>query len=156
MCQSPSGSALAFILELRIPNDRRAIARRKTRNKLRNKSGTEHPKTASNTVIQAPYKSLKGKDGVIVFVAHNPKVVSSNLTPATISRLVGRRPGLRPFAFLAASAMSPSGCFFLRPRFHRGAEGRQFKSDPPNHLETHRATDILSRSNNFAGKRMRL
>jgi hypothetical protein len=47
--------------------------------------GTEHHKTARNSVKQALRKSLKGKDGVILFAAHDPNVVSSNLTPATNS-----------------------------------------------------------------------
>ena len=42
---------------------------------------TEHD---SNSVTQALRKSWKGKDGIRLFVAHNPKFVSSNLTPATI------------------------------------------------------------------------
>jgi len=31
-------------------------------------------------------KSLRSKDGLVFYPAHNPKVVSSNLTPATILR----------------------------------------------------------------------
>jgi hypothetical protein len=39
---------------------------------------------------------LRSKDGLVFYPAHNPKVVSSNLTPATNSGFKGRAqaPGL--------------------------------------------------------------
>jgi hypothetical protein len=36
-----------------------------------------------NQVYQHVRKSLRSKDGLVHYPAHNPKVVSSNLTPAT-------------------------------------------------------------------------
>src|SRR5262245_62034786 len=39
----------------------------RARSNSRNKLGTEHRKTALNTVIQALNKSLKGKDGIVLF-----------------------------------------------------------------------------------------
>jgi len=36
-----------------------------------------------NQVDQHIRKSLRSKDGLVFYPAHNPKVVSSNLTPAT-------------------------------------------------------------------------
>jgi hypothetical protein len=50
---------------------------------IENKSGTNYRRTAVNQVDQHIGKSLRGKDGLVFYPAHNPKVVSSNLTPAT-------------------------------------------------------------------------
>src|SRR5208337_1252600 len=43
------------------------------------------------------YSECAGWSSLVARRAHNPKVVSSNLTPATIPRIIGRSPGLRPF-----------------------------------------------------------
>ena len=43
------------------------------------------------------YSRNAGWSSLVARRAHNPKVVSSNLTPATILDSQGRRPGLRPF-----------------------------------------------------------
>jgi hypothetical protein len=55
-----------------------------TGNNTKNKSGTEHPGIGSNMVQQHQAKSLRGKDGLFLYPAHNPKVASSNLAPATM------------------------------------------------------------------------
>jgi hypothetical protein len=50
---------------------------------IENKLGTNYRRTPVNQVDQHLRKSLKSKDGLAFYPAHNPKVVSSNLTPAT-------------------------------------------------------------------------
>ena len=56
---------------------------------IENKLGTNYQRTAVNQVDQHMRKSLRSKDGLVFCPAHNPKVVSSNLTPATISYKAG-------------------------------------------------------------------
>jgi hypothetical protein len=51
---------------------------------IENKSGTNYRRTPVNQVYQHVRKSLRSKDGLVFYPAHNPKVVSSNLTPATM------------------------------------------------------------------------
>jgi hypothetical protein len=51
------------------------------------KLGTNREQTieeAVNQVEQHIRKSLRSKDGLVFYPAHNPKVVSSNLPPATM------------------------------------------------------------------------
>lgn len=48
-------------------------ARRWFGSRTRNKLGTEHPKTGSNTVEQGACKSIRSRDGGLFCVAHNPK-----------------------------------------------------------------------------------
>ena len=50
---------------------------------IENKLGTNYRRTPVNQVDQHMRKSLRSKDGLVFYPAHNPKVVSSNLTPAT-------------------------------------------------------------------------
>jgi hypothetical protein len=50
---------------------------------IENKLGTNYRRTPVNQVDQHIRKSLRNKDGLVFYPAHNPKVVSSNLTPAT-------------------------------------------------------------------------
>jgi hypothetical protein len=50
---------------------------------IENKLGTKYRRTPVNQVDQHIRKSLRSKDGLVFYPAHNPKVVSSNLTPAT-------------------------------------------------------------------------
>jgi hypothetical protein len=49
---------------------------------IENKLGTNYRSTPVKWVDQHVRKSLRGKDGLVFYPAHNPKVVSSNLTPA--------------------------------------------------------------------------
>jgi hypothetical protein len=58
---------------------------RKTWSKSWNKRGTEQVGTGSNTGYEGPAKSLRSKDGLSFFSAHNPKVGGSNPPPATNS-----------------------------------------------------------------------
>ena len=44
---------------------------------------TEHPRTPWKTVEYHARKSLRGKDGPLIYWAHNPKVAGSNPAPAT-------------------------------------------------------------------------
>src|SRR5215467_6264147 len=54
-----------------------------TWNRSWNKCGTKHDRTACKTVDQQESKSLRGKDGRALILAHNPKVGGSNPPPAT-------------------------------------------------------------------------
>ena len=51
-----------------------------------NRVGTNYQRTSVKQIEQRARKSLRSKDGPIQSWAHNPKVVSSNLTPATNSK----------------------------------------------------------------------
>src|ERR1039457_4745390 len=52
-------------------------------NNSKNKLRTEYPRTGWKTVKQPQRKSLRGKDGPLISLAHNPKVAGSNPAPAT-------------------------------------------------------------------------
>src|SRR5208283_4200501 len=54
-------------------------------NNSKNKLRTEYPRTRWKTVKQPQCKSLRGKDGPLISLAHNPKVPGSNPGPATTS-----------------------------------------------------------------------
>jgi hypothetical protein len=71
---------------------------------------------------------LRSKDGPILHPAHNPKVVSSNLTPAT--NYLNPRPGIRrpAFSFVAGSSPKSRAVIFLcAPQTTRDA-GRRSSS----------------------------
>jgi len=72
----------------------------------------QNPQTACNSVIQALCKSLEGKDGEVVFVAHNPKVVSSNL-PAQPSQ--DSLSGTRHFVFSEQIPIALRNAFARQP-----------------------------------------
>ena len=77
-----------------------------------NKLGTEHPGRGSNSVQHGARKSLRGKDGLVDFTAHNPEVAGSNPAPAT------------KISFLSAASANPATiriCSFPRWRFERSA-----------------------------------
>jgi len=56
---------------------------KKTWNNSWNKCGTEQAGTGSNMGDQGIAKSLRSKDGLVFFSAHNRKVEGSNPSPAT-------------------------------------------------------------------------
>ena len=43
-----------------------------------NKLGTEHPRIGADRAYKAPRKSLKGKDGLFLYLAVEPRVAGSN------------------------------------------------------------------------------
>ena len=63
--------------------DHERIVGPESENKSKNKLRTEYPKTRWKTVEQPQRKSLRGKDGPLISLAHNPKVAGSNPAPAT-------------------------------------------------------------------------
>jgi hypothetical protein len=84
---------------------------------IENKLGTNYRRTPVNQADQHIRKSLRSKDGLVFYPAHNPKVVSSNLTPATISKTclkIGLRGELVP-CFLAQFAQLKSQTSPLTP-----------------------------------------
>src|SRR5260370_8082826 len=74
-------------------------------------------------------RSCGGWSSVVAGRAHNPKVVSSNLTPATISAIYGPDTGVRPF-FLrwVTSPQSRSVIFPSSPGKFTGTQGRRLST----------------------------
>ena len=85
-----SGVRLVKTRDLRFRIDSPRHFENRSKNKLR----TEYPGTGWKTVKQGACKSLRGKDGPLIYWAHNPKVAGSNPAPATNLSILRCPPGI--------------------------------------------------------------
>jgi len=76
----------------KIPEDRWSRDPTFFEEQIRNKLGTEDPRTGWNTVEQGLYKSMRSKDGRLFCAAHNPTAGGAELPHRNNRRDVLRTP----------------------------------------------------------------